>query len=42
LGWKPISQNGGNVNVKADVLSQINNLTAVQQAQLAQGLPFNV
>lgn len=42
LGWRPISQQGGNVNVKADVLSQINNLTAVQQAELAQSLPFRV
>jgi hypothetical protein len=42
LGWKPVAQGGGNVNVKADVLTQMNNLSAVQQAQLAQSLPFNV
>jgi hypothetical protein len=40
LGWKPISQSGGNVNIKADVLNQINNLTAVKQAELTQSLSF--
>lgn len=40
LGWRPVQQFGGRLNVKADVLSQINNLTAVQQAELAQSLPF--
>jgi len=41
LGWGPISQGGGRVNIKADVLNQINSLTAVQQAELTQSLPFN-
>lgn len=40
IGWRPISQSGGMLDVKADVLGQINNLTAVQQAELAQSLPF--
>jgi hypothetical protein len=40
LGWKPISQFGGRVDVKADVLTQMNSLTAIKQAELAQSLPF--
>lgn len=40
LGWMPVAQSGGSVNVKADVLSQMNNLTAIKQAELAQSLPF--
>lgn len=40
IGWRPISQSGGMLDVKADVLSQVNNLTAVRQAELAQSLPF--
>jgi hypothetical protein len=40
LGWKPISFQGGRVDIKQDVLTQVNSLTAVNQAQLAQSLPF--
>jgi hypothetical protein len=40
IGWRPISQAGGPINVKTDVLTQVNNLTAVRQAQLAQTLTF--
>lgn len=38
LGWQPIKQNGGFVDVQSDILTQINNLTAVQQAEVAQSL----
>jgi hypothetical protein len=40
LGWKPIQQFGGRVDVKGDVLTQVNSLTAIKQAELAQSLPF--
>lgn len=40
VGWRPLRQGGGNVDVKEDVLTQINNLTAVQQAELTQSLNF--
>jgi len=39
LGWKPISHFGGNVNTQG-VLDQMNSLTAVKQANLAQSLNF--
>lgn len=38
IGWQPIKQDGGFVDVQTDVLTQINNLTAVQQAAVAQSL----
>lgn len=41
LGWRPISQAGGTLNVKTDVLNQLNSITAVRQAELAQSLPIS-
>lgn len=38
IGWQPIKQDGGRIDVQADILSQVNNLTAVQQAEVAQSL----
>jgi len=38
IGWQPIQQNGGTVDVQKDILSQINSLTAVTQAEDAQRL----
>jgi hypothetical protein len=40
LGWRPISYTGGRVDIKEDVLTQINSLTAVKQAQVANSRPF--
>jgi hypothetical protein len=40
LGWMPISKFGESINIKADVLQQMNSITAVKQAELAQSLPF--
>lgn len=41
LGWRPISQEGGNVNVNG-VVNQLNRLTAVQQASLLQAAETSV
>ena len=35
IGWRPISQEGGRVS-SAGVLAQVNSLTAIQQASIAQ------
>lgn len=40
LGWRPLRATGSEQRVQQDTLGDLNNLTAVRQAEVTQSLPF--